>query len=69
MEVSRNFGPADGFLEIVRRIATDRGIVLIFDECTSGFRQSFGGLHKLFGVEPDMGNTQKAWATDMQSML
>ena len=31
-----------------------RGIVLIFDECTSGFRQTFGGLHKLYGVEPDM---------------
>lgn len=60
MEVSRNFGPADGFLETVRRIATDRGIVLIFDECTSGFRQSFGGLHKLFGVEPDMAMFGKA---------
>ena len=32
----------------------DRGIVLIFDECTSGFRQSLGGLHKLYGIEPDM---------------
>jgi glutamate-1-semialdehyde 2,1-aminomutase len=28
--------------------------VLIFDECSSGFRQSFGGLHKIYGVEPDM---------------
>lgn len=54
MEVSRNMGPEEGFLESVREIATKNSIVLIFDECTSGFRQSFGGLHKIFGVEPDM---------------
>lgn len=60
MEVSRNQGPEDGFLEKVRKIATDRGIVLIFDECTSGFRQTFGGLHKLYGVEPDMAMFGKA---------
>ena len=54
MEVSRNFGPADNFLEKVRDIATRHGIVLVFDECTSGFRQTFGGLHKQFGVDPDM---------------
>jgi glutamate-1-semialdehyde 2,1-aminomutase len=54
MEVSRTVDPAKGFLEEVRRIATERGIVLIFDECTSGFRQTFGGLYKAFGVEPDM---------------
>lgn len=60
MEVSRNMGPEDGFLEKVRRLATDKGIVLIFDECTSGFRQTFGGLHKLYGVEPDMAMFGKA---------
>ncbi len=60
MEVSRNQGPADGFLEKVRELATTRGIVLIFDECTSGFRQTFGGLHKLYGVEPDMAMFGKA---------
>ena len=54
MEVSRNMGPQEGFLEDVRQLATDRDIVLIFDECTSGFRQTLGGLHKYYGVEPDM---------------
>ena len=29
-------------------------IVLIFDECTSGFRQTFGGLHKQYNVDPDI---------------
>lgn len=60
MEVARNFGPERGFLEGVRRLATDKDIVLVFDECTSGFRQTFGGLHKLFGVEPDMALFGKA---------
>jgi glutamate-1-semialdehyde 2,1-aminomutase len=60
MEVSRNLGPADGFLQRVRELATSRGIVLVFDECTSGFRQTFGGLHKLYGVEPDMAILGKA---------
>lgn len=54
MEVSRSTGPEDGFLQKVRQLATAHGIVLIFDECTSGFRQTFGGLHKLYGVEPDV---------------
>ena len=54
MEVMRSDEPKDGFLQKVRELATEKNIVLIFDECSSGFRQSFGGLHKVFGVEPDM---------------
>lgn len=54
MEVCRNAGPAPGFLEGVRQLADDNGIVLVFDECTSGFRETFGGLYKKFGVEPDL---------------
>ncbi|TGL52958.1 aminotransferase class III-fold pyridoxal phosphate-dependent enzyme [Leptospira meyeri] len=60
MEVSRNHGPEDQFLEKVRKLATDRNIVLVFDECTSGFRQNFGGLHKIYGVEPDIAMFGKA---------
>ena len=60
MEVVRNMGPEDNFLHKVRKLATDRGIVLIFDECTSGFRETFGGLHKIYGVEPDMAMFGKA---------
>lgn len=60
MEVVRNKGPENNFLQKVRKLATDRGIVLVFDECTSGFRQTFGGLHKLYGVEPDMAMFGKA---------
>ena len=60
MEVCRSDQPKDGFLEKVRKLASDHRIVLIFDECTSGFRQTLGGLHKLYGVEPDMAMFGKA---------
>lgn len=60
MEVSRNLGPEDNFLHKVRDLATKHNIVLIFDECTSGFRQTFGGLHKFYGVEPDLAMFGKA---------
>lgn len=60
MEVYRSEEPRDGFLEKVRKLASDRHIVLIFDECTSGFRQTLGGLHKVYGVEPDMAIFGKA---------
>lgn len=60
MEVVRNMGPEDNFLHKVRRLATERNIVLIFDECTSGFRETFGGLHKKYGVEPDVAMFGKA---------
>jgi glutamate-1-semialdehyde 2,1-aminomutase len=54
MEVVRNFGPEDNFLHKVRTLATEKNIVLIFDECTSGFRETFGGIYQKYGVEPDM---------------
>ncbi len=54
MEVMRNFGPEDNFLQKVRDLATRKNIVLIFDECSSGFRETFGGIFQKFSVEPDM---------------
>jgi len=54
MEVVRNSEPKSNFLKKVRKLATDKKIILIFDECTSGFRQTYGGIHKSYGVEPDM---------------
>lgn len=54
MEVYRNVEPQDNFLQRVRDLATSKGIVLIFDECTSGFRETWGGLHKKYSVNPDM---------------
>ena len=60
MEVSRSTQPNIKFLREVRNLASKKNIVLIFDECTSGFRQCFGGLHKLTNVTPDMAIFGKA---------
>ena len=54
MEVERNFPPKDNFLHNVRKLCDERNIILIFDECTSGFRETFGGLNKKYNVNPDM---------------
>jgi len=60
MEVERSSKPKDDFLNKVRKLATKKNIVLIFDECTTGFRETFGGLHKKYSVEPDMAMFGKA---------
>ncbi|OGT99309.1 MAG: glutamate-1-semialdehyde-2,1-aminomutase [Geobacteraceae bacterium GWB2_52_12] len=55
--VAGNMGtvpPNDGFLEGLRDLCTNEGIVLIFDEVMSGFRVAFGGAQELYGITPDM---------------
>jgi len=54
MEVSRSKGPDDVVLTAVRELCDHHGVILIFDECTSRFRETFGGFHLKFEVEPDM---------------
>ena len=54
MEVERNEKPKKDFLKKVRKFASQKNIVLIFDECTSAFRETFGGLHKKYKVNPDI---------------
>ncbi len=54
LEVQRSDPPAPGFLEGVRALATKHGAVLVFDECTSGFRRPLGGMHLHYGVDPDI---------------
>ena len=60
MEVSRNFGPENNFLEKVRKLCDKKNIILIFDECTSGFRETFGGIHLKYKVNPDIAMFGKA---------
>ncbi len=60
MEVIRNMEPRNSFLKKVRQLATKNGCVLIFDECTTGFRETFGGIHKKFKVNPDIAIFGKA---------
>ena len=55
--VAGNMGtvpPREGFLEGLREICTNEGILLIFDEVMSGFRVAYGGAQELYGVTPDM---------------
>lgn len=60
MEVKRDIDPNTNFLKEIRNITKKKGIVLIFDECTSGFRENFGGLHLKYKINPDMAMFGKA---------
>ncbi len=46
--------PVPGFLEGLRKLCDDYGVVLIFDEVMTGFRVSLGGAQQYYGVTPDM---------------
>ncbi len=46
--------PEPGFLERVRELTEEKGIVLIFDEVITGFRLSLGGAQGYFGITPDL---------------
>ena len=60
MEVTRNIKPSKDFLKRVRELCDYYKILLIFDECTSGFRETFGGLHLKYGIDPDISIFGKA---------
>jgi glutamate-1-semialdehyde 2,1-aminomutase len=62
MEPARDEPPQPGYLEAVRQIASDVGAVLVFDEVTSGFRMTTGGIHLTMGVEPDLATFAKGIA-------
>ena len=46
--------PVPGFLEGLRDLCTQYGVVLIFDEVMTGFRVALGGAQAYYGVTPDM---------------
>ena len=46
--------PKPGYLEFIRKITEENGIVLIFDEVITGFRASRGGAQQYYGVTPDL---------------
>jgi glutamate-1-semialdehyde 2,1-aminomutase len=55
--VAGNMGcvpPADGYLEGLRELTEEYGVVLIFDEVMTGFRVAPGGAQERYGVVPDM---------------
>jgi glutamate-1-semialdehyde 2,1-aminomutase len=52
--------PQPGYLEGVRALCDEYGIVLIFDEVITGFRLGLGGAQERLGVEPDLTVLAKA---------
>ncbi|MFN3168359.1 MAG: glutamate-1-semialdehyde 2,1-aminomutase [Phycisphaeraceae bacterium] len=46
--------PADGYLQGLRRLCDEHGVLLLFDEVMTGFRVDYGGAQKLYGVTPDL---------------
>ncbi|HLN63846.1 MAG TPA: glutamate-1-semialdehyde 2,1-aminomutase [Symbiobacteriaceae bacterium] len=46
--------PKPGYLEGLRRITTQYGALLIFDEVMTGWRVSYGGAQGYFGIDPDL---------------
>ena len=54
MEVKRNLEPEDNFLYKVNNFCKNNNIILILDECTSGFRETFGGIYSKYKLDPDL---------------
>jgi glutamate-1-semialdehyde 2,1-aminomutase len=46
--------PLPGFLEGLRQLTTENGVLLIFDEVVTGFRLAYGGAQEYYGVAPDL---------------
>ena len=55
--VAGNMGtvrPAPGFLQRLRKLTREHGVLLIFDEVITGFRLSYGGAQELLNIKPDL---------------
>lgn len=46
--------PAEGYLQALRRLCDEHGVLLIFDEVMTGFRVALGGAQARYGVVPDL---------------
>jgi glutamate-1-semialdehyde 2,1-aminomutase len=62
MEPMNSSFPNQGFLEGVRELTKNQGVILVFDETITGFRFSEGGAQELFNVVPDLSTFGKGIA-------
>ena len=54
METMRNEFPKNNFLQKIQKIAKNKNLIFILDECTTGFRERYGGLYAKYNLKPDM---------------
>ncbi|MBP1932058.1 aspartate aminotransferase family protein [Ammoniphilus resinae] len=54
--------PQSGFLAGLRKLCSEYGALLIFDEVITGFRHDLGGFQKIAGITPDITTMGKAMA-------
>ena len=52
--------PRDGYLQRLRELTREFGVLLIFDEVVTGFRYAPGGCQEMFGIDPDLSTFGKA---------
>ena len=57
--------PEEGYLEGMRALCDQHGVVLIFDEVMTGFRVALGGAQAMFGVTPDLSTFGKVIGAGM----
>lgn len=57
--------PKDHFLQKIRKLADEKGIVFIYDEIITGFRWAMGGSQEKYGVIPDLAAFGKSMANGM----
>lgn len=60
MEFTKSSSPDLEFIRTVREETKKRGVVLIFDECSTGFRSAYGGMHLNYEIKPDLAMFGKA---------
>ena len=60
IEIQRTVPPTQEFIETIKNIQKKLKILIIVDECTSGFRETYGGLYKKFNIVPDIAIFGKA---------
>ncbi|MEK8025246.1 aminotransferase class III-fold pyridoxal phosphate-dependent enzyme [Pseudaquabacterium rugosum] len=62
IEPARGEDAPDQYLRALRETASELGAVLVFDEITSGFRMCAGGIHRRYGIHPDIAVFAKSMA-------
>ena len=58
--MQRLIAPQPGFLEAMRSLTQEHGVLLVFDEVVTGFRLAYGGAQEYYGVVPDLCTLGKA---------